>query len=450
MTPSSTAESSSTHGSPAQFRLPDVGEGLTEAEIVHWHVGVGDKVTLNDVIVEIETEKSVVELPSPYSGTVTDLLVAEGQTVAVGTPLVTIASGTEATDTSTPVPQEPDDRLGGEREQRPSVLVGYGPTEGSSRRRQRRLPSGNGIAATPNTDPAPLATPPVRKLAKDLGLAIGAISGSGPNGQITRDDVLRHAENPTAPIAVSETETQSAQAFDESPQREERVPIRGVRKHTAIAMVRSAFTAPQVSEFITFDITATMDLLARFKESAEFDGIKLTPLTLIAKALLCALNDNPSLNSSWDEEAQEIVVKHYVNLGIAAATPRGLVVPNIKNAERLNLRDLARAIQTLTVTAREGATTPGDLSRGTITITNVGVFGVDTGTPILNPGEAAILCVGAIRQRPWVVDNELSIRWVTTLSLTFDHRLADGAQGSQLLADVAKLLEDPLMLIALG
>jgi pyruvate dehydrogenase E2 component (dihydrolipoamide acetyltransferase) len=290
----------------------------------------------------------------------------------------------------------------------------------------------------------------VRKLAKDKGIELHELVGTGPNGRITRNDVLRHEQSTESPVVTATADTAAPSVHTPDTSREERIPIRGVRKYTAQAMVRSAFTAPHVTEFITVDMTATMELLARLKASPAFDGVKLTPLTLVARALIVALRRNPSLNSAWDDEDDEIVLKRYVNLGIAAATPRGLVVPNVKDADRMSLRELAAALEQLTLTAREGKSSPADLSGGTITITNVGVFGVDTGTPILNPGEAAILCFGAIRRQPWVIDDAVTIRSLTTLGLSFDHRLVDGQQGSQLLYDLSRILEDPLNLIAFG
>ncbi|WP_027507293.1 dihydrolipoamide acetyltransferase family protein [Rhodococcus sp. UNC23MFCrub1.1] len=464
------------------FKLPDLGEGLTEADLSAWMVAVGDRIELNQIIAEVETAKAAVELPSPYAGTVVELLAEEGQTVDVGAPIIVVGiEGPEADADDAPegdtlleaaAPATPEDAAS---EKKVPVLVGYGVAGESPSRRRLRSAEPRGRAATGATKPVttepvldeptvqrPPAKPPVRKLARDHGVDLADLTGTGPGGRITREDVLagRDATAGTATVlsdastsTVTPTSLDATVSVSDSPEssaRETRVPIRGVRKHTAQAMVRSAFTAPHVTEFITVDITETMDLLARLKASKTFSTIKLTPLALISKALLIALRDNPSLNSQWDEEAQEIVTKHYVNLGIAAATPRGLMVPNIKNADRLGLRDLAVALSELTTTARDGKTTPTDLAKGTITVTNVGVFGVDTGTPILNPGEAAILCLGAIRKQPWIVDDQITIRSITTLSLSFDHRLVDGQQGSQLLADLASILQDPLNLVALA
>jgi len=213
-------------------------------------------------------------------------------------------------------------------------------------------------------------------------------------------------------------------------------------------MVSSAFTAPHVTIFTTVDVTPMMEMVDQLRTLREFDGVRVSPLLLVAKALMLAVKRNPMVNATWDDAAQEIVVKHYVNLGIAAATPRGLIVPNIKNAESLSLSDLGRALNELTDTAREGRTTPAAMQNGTITITNVGVFGVDNGTPIINPGESAILCFGAVRDMPWVHNGEIAVRKVTQLALSFDHRLVDGQLGSQFIADVAALLADPAVFLA--
>jgi len=417
------------------FLLPDLGEGLTDAELLTWLVKVGDTVTLNQIIAEVETAKASVELPSPYAGTVVALRAEEGTTVDVGSPFIDVAvAGEDPANAPEPsAPAAPAERT--------PVLVGYGVAEdSSSRRRQRRPAAETGITAAP-APLRPLASPPVRFAAKQLGVDLTEVDATGVRGEVTRDDLERHrTATPvaTSPVAVPPDAD------------EERIPIKGVRKHTAAAMVRSAFTAPHVTEFVTVDVTPTLDLLDQLRETKHFTDVRLTPLTLVAKALLVALRTNPTLNSSWDEDAQEIVLKRSVNLGIAAATPRGLMVPNIKNAHTLGLRDLAIALSDLTTTAKEGKTGPADLADGTITITNVGVFGIDAGTPILNPGEAAILCFGAIRRQPWEYQGEIALRSVTTLSLSFDHRLVDGEQGSKFLAAIGQILSDPLTLISLS
>lgn len=403
------------------FLLPDLGEGLTEAELITWLVKVGDTIELNQVIAEVETAKASVELPSPYAGTVTALHAEEGTTVEVGTAIIDIADGSDV------VLEEP-----AQAEERVPVLVGYGVAgEGVSRRGTRSV-----APPTPRNG-KPLASPPVRFVARQEGVDLADVPATGTHGEVTRDDIAAYLDRPEpAPQTSAKDET--------------RTPIKGVRKHTAAAMVASAFTAPHVTEFITVDVTPTVELLEKLRAHKHFGEIKLTPLALVAKALLIALRSNPSLNSEWDEQNQEIVTKGYVNLGIAAATPRGLMVPNIKNAHTLGLKDLAVALNGLTATAKDGKTGPEDLADGTITITNVGVFGVDSGTPILNPGEAAILCFGAIKRQPWEFEGEIALRSVTTLSLSFDHRLVDGEQGSRFLADIASILADPLNLVALA
>ncbi|GAA2580420.1 dihydrolipoamide acetyltransferase family protein [Dactylosporangium fulvum] len=403
--------------STEQFHLPDVGEGLTEAEIVAWHVAVGDVVEVNQIIVDIETAKSVVELPSPFAGTVTELLVAAGETVAVGTAIIGITTAVSA--------------------EEPKLLVGYGARESEGRQRRR---GGAVLGAVPAVVPAaekPRAKPPVRKLAQVLGVDLAAVVPTGPDGIVARADVLGAAENGAAPAAPSPVPDGDVTRY----------PIKGVRKHTAAAMVASAFTAPHVTEFVTVDVTETIRLKDRVQQRREFRDVKLTPLAFVARAYLIAVGRTPIANGHWDEASQEIVVPAAVNLGIAAATPRGLVVPNIRAAHALGLRELAVAINELAATARAGKTPPERMSGGTTTITNVGVFGVDTGTPILNPGETAILAVGAIRRMPWVVEDErgerIEPRSVLQLALSFDHRVMDGQQGSELLADTAAVLAEP-------
>jgi 2-oxoisovalerate dehydrogenase E2 component (dihydrolipoyl transacylase) len=459
-----------------QFNLPDPGEGLVEAEIVTWKVKVGDTVKVNDIVVEIETAKSLVELPVPYAGTVTELMVPEGETVAVGTPIIAVDTGVDDGLPETPAPTG----AGGDQDEeieagkiggaapggRVAVLVGYGPRTTEAKRRPRKgavpapaqaAPVSAPVAPEPPVappapavaPPAPgrpggaraLAKPPVRKYAKDRGVDLSDVTGSGEGGIISREDVDRHVEH-----AAGATGLAGAAPYQPSArpgERETRIPVKGVRKMTAQAMVASAFTAPHVTEFITVDVTRTMKLVERLRADREFRDVKVSPLLLVAKALLIAARRNPGINATWDEAAQEIVVKSYVNLGIAAATPRGLMVPNIKDADAMSLRQLADAMAALVATAREGRTQPADMAGGTITITNVGVFGVDNGTPILNAGEAAILCFGAVRQMPWVVKGRVKPRWVTSLSLSFDHRMVDGDLGSRFLADLAAVLEDP-------
>jgi len=434
------------------FVLPDVGEGLTEAEIVSWRVGPGDVVAVNDVLVEIETAKSLVELPSPFAGVVGELLAGEGDTVDVGAAIITIvaegtASGSAPTAPAEPAPEE----SGG------AVLVGYG-TGGHVQSRRKR-PIERPVAASVGV----VAKPPIRKLAKDLGVDLTDVVPSGPAGEVTRDDVMRHAsqasvfrniETPEWGQVREETIPVPAAPEPELPvaadgAREESIPVRGVRKAVASGMVQSAYSAPHVTVWTDVDASRTMELVKRLKSSPDFADIKVSPLLIMARAVIWAVRRTPMVNAAWidGDAGANITVRHYVNLGIAAATPRGLLVPNIKDAQNLNMRELARALEKLTLTAREGKTTPADQQRGTITITNIGVFGMDAGTPIINPGEAGIVALGTIRQKPWVVDGEVRPRWVTTVAGSFDHRVVDGDGMSRFIADVASVLEEPALLL---
>ncbi|NYD40193.1 dihydrolipoamide acetyltransferase family protein [Nocardioides panaciterrulae] len=487
-----------------EFKLPDVGEGLTEAEIVSWKVKVGDTIAINDIVVEIETAKSLVELPSPYAGTVTALLVPEGETVPVGTPIIAVGDAAEAAAAPAgpaPAVKGPDTHEPIDTNVPPEgnpTLVGYGPREVAAKRRARKgaaspsteagaatqmqvqgafapggarsgevqesdepaVPATSARVAEPSerahalvperaTSPAEsraLAKPPVRKLAKDLGIDLATLTPTGPNGTVTRADVEQAASGAgAAPVAPAAT---GAYAGRGGGQRETREPIKGVRKMMAQAMSQSAFTAPHVTEWITVDVTRTMEFVERLKARREFRDVRVSPLLVLSRAVMLAMKRTPEINSFWDEAAQEVVHKHYVNLGIAAATPRGLVVPNVKDADSLSLLELGQALNQLADVARQGRTQPAEMSGGTFTITNVGVFGVDAGTPIINPGESAILCFGTVRKQPWVVTgadggDELAIRQLTTLALSFDHRHIDGEKGSRFLADVAGILEDP-------
>jgi len=432
-----------------EFKLPDVGEGLTEADIVAWHVKPGDRVEVNQVIVEIETAKAVVELPSPWDGTVARLLAEEGQTVDVGVPIIAIdvaGSPDSSERSSVPAPATESAPAAGEtagqpkpQPKRQAVLVGYGVKASSTTRRPRKT-----ATAPAATAPAAmaLAKPPVRRLAKNLGISLAELAGTGPGGSVTRDDVQR---------AADDTRVRSVSAVVEDRARtglQERIPVRGLRRHMAAAMVSSAFSAPHVTEFLQVDVTETMAALRRVRDLPEYAGVRVSPLLFAARALLAAVARHPLINSSWDGDAEEIVVKHYVNLGIAVAAERGLIVPNIKDADALTLPGLARSLQALSETGRAGQATPADLAGGTITITNVGVFGVDSGTPILSPGETAILAFGQVKDTPWVVDGQLAVRQACTLSLSFDHRIVDGALGSAVLRDVGSMLEDPIRILA--
>ncbi|MCP2031912.1 pyruvate dehydrogenase E2 component (dihydrolipoamide acetyltransferase) [Okibacterium sp. HSC-33S16] len=495
--------------SVVNFALPDLGEGLTESEIVAWRVAVGDTVALNQVIAEVETAKALVELPSPFAGTVSRLFADEGATVNVGEPIVAFdvpggdddvptsgapepvdaagdadargAANTMTTDAAGSVsddandsesPSAPSDAQGlGERE---SVLVGYGPrVDGGARPKRRartwrdeeRAPDAGQHAdegavrareaehVAPEGEHAerPRSTPPVRKFARDRGIDLATVFGTGENGLITREDVERAGETgPQASALLSSVQGGERASGGRGSRRQDvRVPIRGVRKATAEAMVRSAFTAPHVTEFLTIDVTAGVDLVRALGETAEFRGKRLSILTLVAKAVILAAARTPAVNSRWDDQAQEIVLLGAVHLGIAAATGRGLIVPNIKDADTLSLSELRDALDDLIENARAGTTSPRSLTGGTLTITNVGVFGVDAGTPILNPGEAAILAMGAVRRQPWQYAGEIALREVMTLSLSFDHRLVDGEQGSRFLVDVGTILSNPAMVLTM-
>lgn len=485
--------------SVSRFTLPDVGEGLTEAEIVEWKVAPGDTISINQVLVEIETAKSLVELPSPYVGVVGEILVESGTTVDVGTVIITILSEAGATDDAVPaVPVAPaDDELAAAAqdagatisqepaEESPAVLVGHGAAASMPTRRRRHVvptiahealaptapPQGGPAASGPRTNSAstgpartapstrpatppaaatpagrpaiarpagPVITkPPIRKLAKDLGVDLNLVEPTGRFGDVTREDVLREATQASV--------FRNIQTPEWPTDREEHIPVKGVRKVIAQTMVKSAFTAPHVSLFVDVDATRTMEFVKRLKVSTDFAGVKVSPLLIMAKAMIWAVRRNPTVNSVFTDE--EIVIKHYVNLGIAAATPRGLIVPNIKEAQDMSLLELARALEQLTLTARDGKTSPAEMANGTITITNIGVFGMDTGTPILNAGEAGIVALGTIKQKPWVVDGEVRPRFVTTIGASFDHRVVDGDVASRFLADVASIIEEPALLL---
>ncbi len=456
-----------------EFPLPDLGEGLTEGEILKWLVSEGDEIEQNQPIVEVETAKAAVEIPAKWPGKIVKIFQAAGSTVEVGTPIVSIDTGGDApapaqaaAPAAAPAAAEEAEPTGGKIGEvtasgRTAVLVGYGPRTTAAKRRPRKQsppqpadlavvsppePPQTGIKAPARVQdrrdgaeqrgPA-LAKPPVRKLARDLGVDLHSITGTGPAGSITRDDVQAAVAGApaTAPVGAA------APTF--GPDREQRIPIKGVRKLTAENVSTSAFTAPHVTEFLTVDVTRAMEALERLKEQPEWREVRVSPLLLAAKAVLLGIRRHPMINSTWDEAAGEIVIKEYVNLGLAAATDRGLIVPNIKDAGRLSLRELADAMTALVQTAKAGRTAPADMSGGTFTITNVGVFGVDTGTPILPPGEAAILAFGAVREMPWVHEGEIAIRQVTTLGLSFDHRVIDGELGSKFLRDVGEFLSDP-------
>ncbi|WP_432398097.1 dihydrolipoamide acetyltransferase family protein [Pseudarthrobacter sp. L19] len=508
-----------------KFNLPDVGEGLTEAEIVSWKVKAGDTVAVNDILCEIETAKSIVELPSPYAGTVAELLVAEGVTVDVGTPIISVSdAGAPAAPAPTAsaapaaarpqAPEAPEPALmygtltpsaDAEPDGRPAggPLVGSGPKADAVKRRRRTsapavpaAPAAPSPAAAPaaaapaepveshdiwidpasvaqagrgpqapvaGADPRPtlggaitglvskvLAKPPVRKIARDLGIDLADVVPTGARGEVTREDLVSYQAQRDA--EVDKADTFWGKTGRPQEQRIEKIPVKGVRKATARAMVESAFAAPHVSIFVDVDASRTMEFVKRLKASRDFEGIKVSPLLILAKAVIWAAARNPSVNASWVDakdgsDSAEIHVKHFMNLGIAAATPRGLMVPNIKNAQDLSLKELALALNELATTARAGKTQPAQMQGGSLTITNIGALGIDTGTPIINPGEVAIVAFGTIKQKPWVLDGEVIPRWITTLGGSFDHRVVDGDLSARFMADVASILEEPALLL---
>lgn len=495
-----------------KFNLPDVGEGLTEAEIVAWKVKPGDTVAINDVLCEIETAKSLVELPSPFAGTVTELLVPEGLTVDVGTPIISVSDAATADAVPAPVPDAPapaaplsgkleaDTSDDGEPAGRPAggPLVGSGPKADAVKRRRRvAAPAAKpAVSAASVAGPVPpvepveahdiwispeavahaersapadaidqrptlggaitglvsrvLAKPPVRKIARDLGIDLSDVVPTGARGEVTREDLVSYQAQRDA--EVDKADTFWGKTGRPQEQRIERIPVKGVRKATARAMVESAFAAPHVSIFVDVDASRTMEFVKRLKASRDFEGIKVSPLLILAKAVIWAAARNPSVNATWVDnpdgsDSAEIHVKHFMNLGIAAATPRGLMVPNIKNAQDLSLKELALALNDLATTARAGKTQPAQMQGGTLTVTNIGALGIDTGTPIINPGEVAIVAFGTIKQKPWVLDGEVIPRWITTLGGSFDHRVVDGDLSARFMADVAAILEEPALLL---
>jgi pyruvate dehydrogenase E2 component (dihydrolipoamide acetyltransferase) len=504
-----------------KFNLPDVGEGLTEAEIVSWKVKPGDEVAINDVLCEIETAKSLVELPSPFAGTVTELLVPEGATVDVGTAIISVSDTMHGDPTPADAPAPMYGKLpadagsgaGGEKSDGGAAagglaagpLVGSGPKADAVKRRPRltrpAIPADTvhgapevepvqphsaqevlldvpASAAGPVAGPVParrpewtpalesdkptiggaisglmtrvLAKPPVRKIARDLGIDLADVVATGARGEVTREDLVSYQAQRDAELDKADTFWGTSGRPQE--QRVERIPVKGVRKATAKAMVESAFSAPHVSIFVDVDASRTMEFVKRLKASRDFEGIKVSPLLILAKAVIWAAARNPSVNATWVDnpdgsDAAEIHVKHFMNLGIAAATPRGLMVPNIKNAQDLSLKELALALNELATTARAGKTQPAQMQGGTLTVTNIGALGIDTGTPIINPGEVAIVAFGTIKQKPWVLDGEVIPRWITTLGGSFDHRVVDGDLSARFMADVAAILEEPALLL---
>ncbi len=457
------------------FLLPDVGEGLVEAEIVAWKVGVGDHVELNQPLVDIETAKAVVELPSPFAGTVVTLHGAVGDVIEVDTPLITFnvagspvsppAPGAEATipaaAASTPA-ATPAPSPGSERQ---AVLVGYGVAdEGAvTRTRRRRGAPAVALAATASAprvaSSSARSTPPVRLYAKQHGVDLASLHGTGRDGVITRDDVesalTAPAPSSSRPVASSGPLTSSRFVGRElepwsSGPAEERIAVKGVLKTMAEAMTQSALSIPRAGVWNRVDATRTVELIASLKRQPGLAGARLSPLVILALAVCDAARHFPGVNSFFDAAAGEVVIRRVVNLGIAANTPRGLIVPNIKAADRLDLVAMARELTNLVDTARAGTTTPADMAGTTITITNVGPFGVDAALPVIPLGTGAILAVGQIAKRPWVIDDQVVVRHVVELTMAFDHRQIDGALASQVIAHIGRFLEDPAAAIIAG
>jgi 2-oxoisovalerate dehydrogenase E2 component (dihydrolipoyl transacylase) len=446
------------------FLLPDVGEGLVEADIVEWKVKVGDVVVLNQPLVDIETAKAVVELPSPYAGTVVALHGNVGDTMEVGKPLIVFEVGGDETGVPEAAVESAVPVVAPE-EKREAVLIGYGVANEDAVPARRHRRQGGAAPATPapaaatpvatTSTPAlaPRSTPPVRLYAKQHGLDIATLTGTGRDGLITRDDVERalggapaapaRAARPiTGPTTTSRFVGRDLEPWSSGPQ-EERIPVKGVLKSMAESMVQSKFTSPHAVVWKRVDVTRTVDLLASLKQHPNFAGVRLSPLAMVAMAFCDAARHYPGVNSFFDTAAGEVVVRRFVNLGIAADTPRGLIVPNVKGADRLDIVSMAVALNELVDTARNGTTSLADMTGTTLTITNVGPFGVDAAMAILPPGTGAILAIGQIAKSPWVVDDEVVVRHVIELAMSFDHRQIDGALASRVLAHVAGFLEDP-------
>jgi pyruvate dehydrogenase E2 component (dihydrolipoamide acetyltransferase) len=422
------------------FRLPDVGEGLTEAEIVTWHVQVGDDVVINQVVASIETAKAIVELPSPFAGRVHTLHVDQGALVLVGSPILTV----EVTEVAAA--------------ESGAVLVGYGVNNGEGSRRLRRQRADSAVlrvepAAPNNATTITRAKPLVRRMARELGLDLSNIVPSGRHGEVTREDLLGALQL-----------VESAGGTSSPGLSAERIPVRGVQRAMADAMVASAFSAPQVTVWRDVEVSRFVDVLAKMRDHPNFAGVRVTPLVLVAAGLIQVIRQFPKMNARWVEEggavstdthapsapdSAHMQLHGHVNLGIAVDTERGLLVPNLKDAEQLSLRELARGLQDLITTARDGRSSPQDLTGGTVTITNIGIFDVDGGTPILNPGESMIVATGRIADRPWVVDSSVVVRPVMTLSMSFDHRIVDGSQASRALSALATFLQDPALALLL-
>ena len=392
------------------FRLPDLGEGLTEAQLVAWKVEEGGRVEVNTPLCEVETAKAVVVIPSPWAGTIQKLHARPGESVAVGEALVTITSA-EAT----------------EAEATPGTLVGYGPgAPESGIRRKARTAAASVSESSGDTRAAPF----VRQLAKEMRVDLAQVQGSGPGGRIVRADVEAAA---SAPAAASSTPTAAP-----STDGERRISVVGIRKAIARQMLRSVSTIPQFTEFAIFDATNLM----KAREQRKASGRSMTPLPYFIAAVVKAVRAYPLMNSSWDEGRDEIIVKQQVNIGIAVNTSQGLLVPVLRAADQLELTAIAEKSAQLIEGARAGTLPPGQMSGGTITVTNVGASGpVETGTPIINPPECCVVAFGAIKPRPMVVDGKVVARSGAWISISVDHRIVDGALATEFLTALVAELE---------
>ena len=412
------------------FLLPDLGEGLEEAELVSWKVAEGDTVALNQPLAEVETAKALVEIPSPFAGTIAKLHAGEGEVVKVGAPLVTFEVDAPADDGGN----------GSTPPRRQAVLVGYGPAPDEEPSATVTAAGGRDGAAGPTDKERAAkvkATPVVRKLAKELGVDLASVTASGPGGRITREDVEAAASQAGA--------TASADRTPVTGRGDERVPVRGVRKAVAEHMTASWREIPQVTTFLTADFTHV--LTYRDELRAARPDAKVSVLAIVARALGEVVREHRAVNASWAGE--EIVLRSEFHLGVATDTEHGLMVPVVRDADRMGIGDLAVAIAEAAEAARTRKAAPEQLTGSTITISNVGSFGAEYGTPIINPPEAAILALGLVKPTPVVVDGEIEARPAAVLSLTFDHRVLDGAQAGRALRALADLVESPFSLGAL-
>ncbi|GHI88660.1 dihydrolipoamide acetyltransferase family protein [Streptomyces xanthophaeus] len=439
-----------------EFKLPDLGEGLTEAEIVRWLVAVGDVVAIDQPVVEVETAKAMVEVPCPYGGVVTARFGEEGTELPVGAPLITVAVGASSLPAEAPAAQAAEAEGAGNV---PRPLIGYGEDHSRPARRRRVRPVTAAVsapavaapvapvapavpvAAPAPSGPVPVISPLVRKLAKDGGVDLRALTGSGPDGLILRADVeaalaALRAPEPAPAVAAAAAPTAAAQG--------ERIPLKGLRGLVADKLSRSRREIPDATCWVDADAT---ELMAARAAMNAVDGPKISVLALLARICTAALARYPELNSTVDLEANEIVRLPAVHLGFAAQTERGLMVPVVRDAQHRSPESLSAEFARLTELARTGKLTPADLTGGTFTLNNYGVFGVDGSTPIINHPEAAMLGVGRIVPKPWVHEGELAVRKVVQLSLTFDHRVCDGGTAGGFLRYVADCVESPAVLL---